>query len=131
MARLKNMYREQVAPALMQKFEYSSVMQIPRFDKIVINIGAGDAKENSKVIENIIRDLTIISGQKPVYTKAKKSIANFTIILSSSGRAWLSRNLRVSPCAVQKKSRSISSKGISPVNTRSVSPNRPVWTSVM
>ena len=79
MARLKNMYREQVAPALMQKFEYSSVMQIPRFDKIVINIGAGDAKENSKVIENIITDLTTISGQKAVATVAKKSVANFKL----------------------------------------------------
>ena len=62
MARLKDMYKEQVAPALMKQFAYSSPMQIPRFDKIVINIGAGDAKENSKVIDNIIRDLTITAG---------------------------------------------------------------------
>ena len=79
MARLKDMYREQVAPALMKQFAYSSVMQIPRFDKIVINIGAGDAKENSKVIENIIRDLTTITGQKAVATVAKKSVANFKL----------------------------------------------------
>ena len=79
MPRLKDMYNEQVAPALMKKFEYSSVMQIPRFDKIVINIGAGDAKENAKVIDNIIRDLTIIAGQKAVATVAKKSVANFKL----------------------------------------------------
>ena len=79
MPRLKDMYREQVAPALMKKFEYSSVMQIPKFDKIVINIGAGDAKDNAKVIDNIIKDLTIIAGQKAVPTVAKKSVANFKL----------------------------------------------------
>ena len=79
MARLKDMYKEQVAPALMKQFSYTSVMQIPKFDKIVVNIGAGDAKENSKVIENIIRDLTIITGQKAVPTVAKKSVANFKL----------------------------------------------------
>ena len=79
MARLKDMYKEQVAPALMKQFGYKSVMQIPKFDKIVVNIGAGDAKENSKVIENIIKDLTIITGQKAVPTTAKKSVANFKL----------------------------------------------------
>ena len=79
MARMKDLYREQVAPALMKQFAYSSVMQIPKFDKIVINIGAGDAKDNSKVIENIITDLTTISGQKAVPTVAKKSVANFKL----------------------------------------------------
>ena len=79
MARMKDMYREQVAPALMKQFAYSSVIQIPKFDKIVINIGAGDAKDNSKVIENIITDLTTISGQKAVPTVAKKSVANFKL----------------------------------------------------
>ena len=79
MARLKDMYKAEVAPALMSKFNYKSVMQIPKFDKIVINIGAGDAKENSKVIENIINDLTIIAGQKAVPTVAKKSVANFKL----------------------------------------------------
>ena len=79
MARLKDMYREQVAPALMKQFSYKSVMQIPKFDKIVVNIGAGDAKENAKVIDNIIRDLTIIAGQKAVATVAKKSVANFKL----------------------------------------------------
>ena len=79
MARLKDMYKEQVAPALMKQYGYKSVMQIPKFDKIVVNIGAGDAKENSKVIENIIKDLTIITGQKAVPTTAKKSVANFKL----------------------------------------------------
>ena len=79
MARLKEMYKEQVAPALMKQYGYKSVMQIPKFDKIVVNIGAGDAKENSKVIENIIKDLTIITGQKAVPTTAKKSVANFKL----------------------------------------------------
>ena len=79
MARLKDMYREQVAPALMKQFSYSSVMQIPKFDKIVINIGAGDAKDNTKVIDSIIADLGIITGQKAVPTYAKKSVANFKL----------------------------------------------------
>ena len=79
MARLTEMYKNDVAPALMKKFEYKSVMQIPKLDKVVINIGAGDAKENSKVIESIIADLTEISGQKAVPTFAKKSVANFKL----------------------------------------------------
>lgn len=79
MARLKELYVNEAAPALMKKFEYKSPMQIPKFDKIVINIGAGDAKENSKVIENIIGDLTLISGQKAVPTYARKSVANFKL----------------------------------------------------
>ncbi len=78
-ARLQKLYKEEVAPALMKKFEYKSVMQIPKLDKIVINVGAGDAKENSKVIDSIIEDLTLISGQKPVPTFAKKSVANFKL----------------------------------------------------
>ena len=79
MARLKDFYKETVAPALMEKYAYKSVMQIPRFDKIVINIGAGDAKDNTKVIDNIIGDLTLITGQKAVPTFAKKSVANFKL----------------------------------------------------
>ena len=70
-ARLKELYTNEVAPALMKKFEYKSVMQIPKFDKIVINVGAGEAKENSKVIDAIIADLTMITGQKAVPTFAK------------------------------------------------------------
>ncbi len=79
MARLKELYVNEAAPALMKKFEYKSSMQIPRFDKIVLNIGAGDAKENAKVIDTIIADLTLITGQKAVPTYAKKSVANFKL----------------------------------------------------
>ena len=79
MSRLKELYVNEAAPALMKKFEYKSPMQIPRLDKIVLNIGAGDAKENAKVIDTIIADLTLITGQKAVPTYAKKSVANFKL----------------------------------------------------
>ena len=79
MARFFEKYKSEVAPALMKKFNYSSVMQIPKFDKIVINVGAGDAKENAKVIDSIMTDLAAITGQKPVPTYAKKSVANFKL----------------------------------------------------
>ncbi len=78
-ARLKELYKNEIAPALLKKFEYKSVMQIPKLDKIVLNIGAGDAKENSKVIDSIMSDLAIITGQKAVSTVAKKSVANFKL----------------------------------------------------
>ena len=79
MARMKDVYTSEIAPALMQKFAYTSVMQIPKLDKIVINVGAGDAKENSKVIDSIMADLALITGQKPVPTYARKSVANFKL----------------------------------------------------
>ena len=79
MSRLAEKYKAEVAPALMTKFAYKSTMQIPKFDKIVINVGAGDAKENAKVIDAIIADLTLITGQKAVPTFAKKSVANFKL----------------------------------------------------
>ena len=79
MARLKDYYKNEVAPQLMKKFAYKSPMQIPRLDKIVINVGAGDAKDNAKVIDSIIADVTAISGQKAVPTYAKKSVANFKL----------------------------------------------------
>ena len=79
MARLKDQYVSTVAPALMQKFGYKSVMQIPKLDKVVINVGAGEAKENSKVIDAIMADLAAITGQKPVVCRAKKSVANFKL----------------------------------------------------
>ena len=79
MARLRDLYKNEVAPALMKKFEFKSPMQIPKLDKIVINVGAGDAKDNSKVIDSVIADLTLISGQKAVPTYAKKSVANFKL----------------------------------------------------
>ena len=78
-ARLKEMYVNEVAPALMKKFGYKSVMQIPKLEKIVINVGAGEAKENSKAIEAISSDLSKITGQKPVVCRAKKSVANFKL----------------------------------------------------
>lgn len=79
MARLKTYYTKEVAPALMNKFSYKSVMQIPKLDKIVINVGAGEARDNSKVIGAISNDLAAITGQKPVVCKAKKSVANFKV----------------------------------------------------
>ena len=79
MARLRDYYKEQVAPALMQKFGYKSTMQIPKIDKIVINIGMGDAKDNPKAAELAAADLALITGQKVVITKAKKSVANFKL----------------------------------------------------
>ena len=78
-ARLKEFYKSEVAPALMKKFNYKSPMQIPTFDKIVINVGAGDAKDNAKVIDKIIEEITAITGQKAVPTYAKKSVANFKL----------------------------------------------------
>ena len=79
MSRLKEYYKSDVAPALMKKFNYKSPMQIPKLDKIIINVGAGDAKENAKVIDTIIEELSLISGQKAVPTYAKKSVANFKL----------------------------------------------------
>lgn len=79
MARLKDYYKQEVAPALMTKFSYSSVMEIPKLDKIVINVGAGEAKENSKAIDAIMTDLAQITGQRPQVCKAKKSVANFKL----------------------------------------------------
>ena len=79
MARLREYYKSEVVSALQTKFNYKSVMQIPKLDKIVINVGCGDAKENSKVIDAVIKDLSLIAGQKAVPTYAKKSVANFKL----------------------------------------------------
>ena len=79
MARLKDYYVDTVAPALMKKFNYKSVMEIPKLDKVVINVGAGEAIANSKVIDAIINDLMQITGQRPVICRAKKSVANFKL----------------------------------------------------
>ena len=79
MARMKEFYTTEVAPALMKKFQYKSVMQIPTLNMVVINVGAGDAKENAKVIDTIIAELTMITGQKAVPTFARKSVANFKL----------------------------------------------------
>lgn len=79
MPRLKDFYKSEVAPALMKKFNYDSVMQIPQLNKIIVNVGAGEAKENSKVIDAISSDLMKITGQKPMICRAKKSVANFKL----------------------------------------------------
>ena len=76
---LREQYEKEIVPAMMKKFNYKSVMEVPRLDKIVINIGLGDLKENPKSLEGAVKDLTIITGQKPVVTKAKKAIAAFKI----------------------------------------------------
>ena len=79
MPNLKSKYQAEVAPALMQKFGYKSVMQIPKIDKIVVNCGCGEARDNAKVLEAVVSDMTKITGQKAIITKAKKSVANFKL----------------------------------------------------
>lgn len=79
MARLKDKFRDEVVPALMKQFNYDCVMQVPRVDRVVINMGVGQAVQDPKVLDGAVRDMTTISGQKPVITKAKKSVANFKI----------------------------------------------------
>ena len=79
MEKLREQYEKEVIPALMKKFEYKSTMQVPKLEKIVINIGLGDTKENPKSLENAVNDLTIITGQKPIITKSKKAIAAFKL----------------------------------------------------
>ncbi|MBQ1231423.1 MAG: 50S ribosomal protein L5 [Clostridia bacterium] len=79
MARLKEEYKASVAPALMKKYNYKSTMQIPKLDKVVINVGCSDAKENAKVIDAVMADLALITGQKAVVCRAKKSVANFKL----------------------------------------------------
>jgi large subunit ribosomal protein L5 len=76
---MKKKYQEEVAPALMKKFNYKSVMQIPKLEKIVVNVGCGDARDNAKVLDAVVRDITTITGQKAVVTKARKSVANFKV----------------------------------------------------
>ena len=79
MARLKEQYAKEIAPALMKKFGYKSVMQIPQLDKVVINCGCGEARDNPKIMDAILADLSTITGQRPVVCKAKKSVANFKL----------------------------------------------------
>ncbi len=79
MGKLKEQYKKEVVPALMKKFNYKSIMEVPKLDKIVINIGLGDTRDNPKALDNAMNDLSIITGQKPIITKAKKSIAAFKI----------------------------------------------------
>ena len=79
MARLQEKYSKEVAPALMEKYSYKSVMQIPKLEKIVINIGCGEAKDNAKALDGAVSDLAQITGQKPIITKARKSVASFKV----------------------------------------------------
>ena len=79
MARLKEMYQNEIVDAMIKKFGYKNIMEVPKLDKIVINMGVGEAKDNAKVLDSAVRDLEIIAGQKVVTTKAKKSVANFKI----------------------------------------------------
>ncbi len=79
MPNLKTKYTNEVAPALMKKFEYKSVMQIPKLDKVVVNVGCGEARDNAKILDAVVRDLTAITGQKAIITQAKKSVANFKL----------------------------------------------------
>ena len=79
MNRLKEKYQKEITPALMSKFEYSSVMQVPKLEKIVVNMGVGDAVQNAKALDTAVEELATITGQKPVVTKAKKSIAGFRL----------------------------------------------------
>ena len=79
MARMKDYYKSEVAPALMEKFGYKSTMQIPKLDKIVVNVGCGEAKDNSKVVDAIVKDISTITGQHPTICRARKSVANFKL----------------------------------------------------
>lgn len=79
MSRMKDKYLSEVVPSLMEKFKYKNVMEVPKLEKVVINMGLGDAKENAKLIEAAVSDLAIIAGQKPIITKAKKSVSNFKV----------------------------------------------------
>ena len=79
MSRLKEKYQNEIVDALMKKFGYKNIMEVPKLDKVVINMGVGEAKENAKILESAMKDLEIIAGQKPITTKAKNSIANFKI----------------------------------------------------
>ena len=79
MARLNDKYKAEIAPALMEKFQYKSVMQIPKVDKVIVNVGCGESKNNAKEIEEICKQVAQITGQKPITTKARKSVANFKV----------------------------------------------------
>ena len=77
--RLQEKYKNEVVQAMVEKFGYKNVMEVPKLEKIVINMGVGEAKDNQKILESAVNDLTLISGQKPILTRAKKSVANFKI----------------------------------------------------
>ena len=79
MARMKDYYTSEVAPALMKKFGYTSVMQIPKLEKVIVHVSCGEARDNQKIVESIVSDLSLITGQKPIVRKARKSVANFKL----------------------------------------------------
>lgn len=79
MTRLKDKYQQEIIPAMMERFQYKNVMEVPKLHKIVVNMGVGEAKDNPKALENAVNELALVTGQKPVITKAKKSIANFKL----------------------------------------------------
>ena len=79
MTRMKKKYKEDVTPAMMKKFKYKSIMQVPKVEKIVVNVGCGDARDNAKALEAVVKDISTITGQKAVITKARKSVANFKL----------------------------------------------------
>lgn len=79
MARLQEQYKKDIMPAMTKKFAYKNVMQVPKLDKIIVSVAAGEAKDNSKIIDSIMNDLSLITGQKPIVCKAKKSVANFKL----------------------------------------------------
>ena len=79
MSRLRGIYESEIAPAMIKKFNYANSMQVPKLEKVIVNMGVGEAKENAKLLESAVSDMQIITGQKPVLTKAKKSIANFKL----------------------------------------------------
>mgnify|MGYP000858287268 FL=1 len=79
MARLKELYYKEIVPALMEKFQYKNIMEVPKLEKVVVNMGVGDAKENPRFLESAIEDLSLITGQRPIVTQAKKSISNFKL----------------------------------------------------
>ena len=79
MSRLKEIYKNEIVDAMMKKFEYKNVMEVPKLDKVVVNMGVGEAKDNAKALESAVKDMETVTGQKAVLTKAKKSVANFKI----------------------------------------------------
>ena len=106
MSRLFEQYNSEIKKSMQEKFQYGNVMEIPKLEKIVINIGVGDAVGNAKALEAAVNDLTIIAGQKPVITKAKKSIANFKVYVTSAVSAQLHSMAVVTTLWVLKNSSS-------------------------
>ena len=105
MPRLKDTYKAELVPAMMQKFEYKNVNQVPKLEKVVINMGLGEAKDNPKALDSAVEDLTVIAGQKPVVTYAKKSVANFKLRegMKIGAKVTLRMSLLISSSALQSR----------------------------